>query len=911
MLEPERKCICCGEVTHSAQPCTCPVCGHRMFQTPYDRTDVLRREIIKFIRHLEITSIDDKTMIFSRQEPNGKRQSDGTEAYVEVFKAQDDLRFPDFRKIQDFVCAAGKTETFFDRLHTTADEIKKHIHSPYAQEYRVSLEPLKAAQQNGDFLLRRVLTELGFHAAFPKIDWPEMKLSYTEQPNPQLLPAAERLLSLLPELAEKIRRFIQSNNMFGAVFCTKPKAGKWLTANSCGKEAFLRCTAEIENVLRKTYVVDILSDGTEELSEMLRVLWDGVYCLQSPSLLTKTYTYRVDGATVVGDAVYDLLLAKIAPHYADIEDALSSGILLGETSESELFALYDRMIALDADGFMGADRDKLITPGESEKKLQALIGLVEVKKIVQKIKAFAIANQGTSDLNLHMCFSGNPGTGKTEVARLIAGILHENKILPTDHVIEVDRGGLVGQYVGETAQKTAEVIRAAMGGVLFVDEAYALAPKNSGYDYGQEAIATLIKAMEDERGKFCVILAGYQKEMANLLSQNPGFSSRIQFSLDFPNYSREELGQILVRMLKNRQYTISEAAKERILDITDMERTRTDFANARAVRNILDQVILCQNLRSVGAEDRQIGIVDVERYIKDAKISLPRSLRDDGKVLSGEDALEQLVGLESVKRMVRKIRAYAKKNKQDADFNLHMCFYGNPGSGKTEVARIISRLLYEAGVLEEAKLVETDAYGLLGSCVGETAPKTLNKIEEAMGGVLFVDEAYVLSGTNPPESGARSNYADEALTVLLKQMEDRRGRFCVIFAGYKAEMQNMLAANPGLNSRIQFKLDFPDYTREELGDIARMLLQKKGYEITDEALSRILDITDYTRRQPDFANARTLRNILDQVILNQNLRTEDDSGDHVIAISDVEAYLEDEAINLHAAPERARTIGFV
>ena len=180
-----------------------------------------------------------------------------------------------------------------------------------------------------------------------------------------------------------------------------------------------------------------------------------------------------------------------------------------------------------------------------------------------------------------------------------------------------------------------------------------------------------------------------------------------------------------------------------------------------------------------------------------------------------------------------------------------------------------------------------------------------------MGGVLFVDEAYVLSGTNPPESGARSNYADEALTVLLKQMEDQRGRFCVIFAGYKDKMQRMLAADPGLNSRFQFKLDFPDYTREELGGIAQALLKKKGYEITGEALLRILDITDYARSRPDFANARTLRNILDQEILNQNLRTEEDAGDHVIAIPDVEAYLEDEAIDLHTAPERTRTIGFV
>lgn len=240
-----------------------------------------------------------------------------------------------------------------------------------------------------------------------------------------------------------------------------------------------------------------------------------------------------------------------------------------------------------------------------------------------------------------------------------------------------------------------------------------------------------------------------------------------------------------------------------------------------------------------------------------------------------------------------------------------MCFYGSPGTGKTEIARIISRLLYEVGVLEEAKLVETDTYGLLGTCVGETAPKTMKKIEEAMGGVLFVDEAYSLAGTNLPEARARSNYGDEALAVLLKEMEDRRGRFCVIFAGYKDEMQKMLSANPELNSRIQFKLDFPDYTREELGDIALTFLKKKGYEITGEALSLVLDISGYERKRPNFANARTVRNILDQVIMNQNLRTEDDDGDHTVALQDVEDYLEEETIDLHAPTEGVRTIGFV
>lgn len=450
-----------------------------------------------------------------------------------------------------------------------------------------------------------------------------------------------------------------------------------------------------------------------------------------------------------------------------------------------------------------------------------------------------------------------------------------------------------------------------MGGVLFIDEAYALGNSaNAGTDYGKEAIDTLVKAMEDYRGQFCVILAGYRNEMLQMLSTNPGFKSRIQFTLDFPNYSRLELKQIAELMLKKLHYRIGDAAMERVLDITDVKRKEPNFANAREIRNTLDQIIMCQNLRCAGTEDDELGLVDVNKYIQDAKLNLPTSGGGRNTILTGEEELEQLIGLAVVKRMIRKIKAYAKRNRGQDDFNLHMCFCGNPGTGKTEVARILSRILYDAGVLPEAKLVETDPHGLLGRFVGETAPKTLAKINDAMNGVLFIDEAYGLTATTTASGGA-TNYGEEAIAVLLKEMEDRRGQFCVVLAGYKDEMKLMLASNPGMESRIQFTLDFPDYTREELGEIAVLILKKKKYVIDDSALERLLDVTEYYRNRPNFANARTVRNILDQVIMNQNLRTEDMGANNQIILDDVEDYLMDEGIDLTMpAPER-RHIGFM
>ena len=435
-----------------------------------------------------------------------------------------------------------------------------------------------------------------------------------------------------------------------------------------------------------------------------------------------------------------------------------------------------------------------------------------------------------------------------------------------------------------------------MGGVLFIDEAYSLVQGGTGGDYGHEAVSTLIKAMEDYRGKFCVILAGYKNPMQEMIATNQGFQSRIQFTIDFPNYDRKKLGQIADLMLKSKGYSASEAAKDRMLDITDYTRKDPNFANAREMRNIIEQVIMCQNVRCAGTDDKTLEIVDVNTYIKDSHISLPTS--GDGavkKILTAEDELEALIGLRSVKRMIKKIKAYAKRNKDDPDLNLHMCFCGNPGTGKTEVARILSRILYEAGVLPEAKLTETDSQGLISKYVGDTASKTLAKINDSMGGVLFIDEAYSLTGGE----GDTAGYGDEAVAVLLKQMEDKRGQFCVILAGYKTEMDKFIGTNPGLASRVQFTLDFPDYTREELSEIARAFLSKKKYEIEDDALNLLLDIAEYYRSRPNFANARTIRNILEQVIMNQNLRTdEEDSNDTTLILSDVQDYIDDEGIDL-------------
>ena len=892
----EYKCISCGEVKESEGPCSCPMCGYKMFEIPYERKNILASEIDNFISRLEVTTVVREDLIFEGKE-------------------KDDARFPDYDKILKYVTSQARTEGFLTNLLETAEQLKLHFTSQFSKTYPISFENLNGIIKEYDEVLIAAAEILspGVKIELSDLVWEEASLMYSENQNKYLWFSANELIDLIEKLAKKIVKFIKVNNLYGNNHKYHPKKrGDQYTENTEFKDELEDAISKAEGILAKKYVLDIADDGSDELKEMLTCLWNSIELIMCAPLFIKNYDYLQESGGVSEKEFLEGLSAKLLERYAEFNAAVQKESLFFAKTEDELFELYKQLIALDKFGFLVPAGTTLINIGESEKKLGELIGLSGIKESIRKIKAYALNNKDSEDLNIHMCFLGNPGSGKTEVARYIARILYENKMLPTNKVIEVDRSGLVSQYFGATAEKTSRVISRAMGGVLFIDEAYALGNNaDVGTDYGKEAIDTLVKAMEDYRGKFCVILAGYKNEMLQMLSTNPGFKSRIQFMLDFPNYSRDELKSITELMLKNRHYTIGDTALSRILDITDIKRKDPNFANAREIRNILDQVIMCQNLRRAGSDDTELGIVDVNKYIQDAKINLPTSgTGTANKILTGEEELDQLIGLAAIKRMIKKIKAYAKRNQGQEGFNLHMCFYGNPGTGKTEVARILSRILYDAGVLPEAKLVETDSHGLLGKFVGETAPKTQAKINDAMNGVLFIDEAYGLVSTNTASGGVTS-YGEEAIAVLLKEMEDRRGQFCVILAGYKDEMKTMLSANPGLESRIQFTLDFPDYTREELGEIAVAFLKKKKYEIDEPALNRLLNVTEYYRNRPNFANARTVRNILDQVIMNQNLRTEDTDGDNLIVVDDVEDYLMDEGIDLTKAGNGQRRIGFM
>lgn len=273
----------------------------------------------------------------------------------------------------------------------------------------------------------------------------------------------------------------------------------------------------------------------------------------------------------------------------------------------------------NASVFQGLEAHQRERLQQLQQELDSLVGLQSVKRVIREVQAFALIQKYRQTLQLtcepmvlHTIFIGNPGTGKTTVARLFSQMLREMGILQKGHTVEVERADLVAEYIGQTAQKTREVIKQAQGGLLFVDEAYSLA-RGGERDFGKEAIDTLVKAMEDQRDRFAVILAGYPEPMNRFLEANPGLRSRFPITIEFPDYTDIELYKIALGMLEKREYSLTARAQQEL--IRQIRRLRqgdpATFGNARAVRNLVEQVIRRQAVRLVGKRELTKGELTV------------------------------------------------------------------------------------------------------------------------------------------------------------------------------------------------------------------------------------------------------------------------------------------------------------
>jgi SpoVK/Ycf46/Vps4 family AAA+-type ATPase len=520
------------------------------------------------------------------------------------------------------------------------------------------------------------------------------------------------------------------------------------------------------------------------------------------------------------------------------------------------------------------------------KELDELVGMTSVKddfkrliKFVEIEKLKREEGMSSGPLSLHTVFSGPPGTGKTTVARLIGRFFKATGILSKGHVVEVKRADLVGDAWGTTGPKTEEVVKSALDGVLFIDEAYML-KQSSDDSFGQEAIDTLLQRMENDRERLVVVVAGYSDEIKAFIETNPGLKSRFTRYINFKDYEPAELLELFKRNAKD--YQIDEACNDKLARYFEFIYKRRDktFGNGRDVRNLLQNILQYQSerlhnldLTAISKEERKsvlraITLEDVTKATQAVFEDEPMVSPD--KILA---KLNTLVGMKPISDEILKLIDFInleKKRKEQGistgPLTLHCVFQGPPGTGKTTVARMMGQVFKAMGILSKGHVVETKRSDLVGDAWGTTGPKTEAVINTALDGILFIDEAYMLKQKEDDVFG------QDAIDTLLQRMENDRERLIVIIAGYENEIKELIKSNAGLQSRFTKYFTFKDYTPDELMQIFKQ--NAAGYSLepaAEEKLAKYFDFS-YKRRTKSFANGRFVRNTLQSISENMSSR---------------------------------------
>ncbi len=632
-----------------------------------------------------------------------------------------------------------------------------------------------------------------------------------------------------------------------------------------GLDDFLETNPAVKN--RFKYTFRLPTPGYQELCDIAKLSLRTRYGLseyspEADNQLTRFFKYQIK----IKDETFGN--AHLAMKTA--EDIFTSFISRGAQAE--------RIEKDDIKGYVPEER----TLDDILSDLDTFIGMNEVKQAVREI-AYSVQNnmqraeRGLGEqekMSMHIVLTGNPGTGKTTIARKLGEILAAIGYLDSGHVVEVDRSQMVSPYQGETPKVVNRLCEKALGGILFVDEAYTLAPLSQSGErdnQGTQALETLMKRMEDDRGKFVVIAAGYRTEMDNLFRINPGVRSRFNYFLNIDDYTPDELFQIMQVFAKGKKYMFSpeaeELTKKMIKELYDQR--DKDFANGRTMRSLFDQICKNQAKRLQNGDisqmsNEQLMTIDVT----DIPYEAPQSV-DYTECLKG---LEGMVGLEAVKKEITNLAAFLnlqiKRGETNTFQGKHYVFTGNPGTGKTTVARIMADVFKTLGILSRGQLVEADRSKLVAGFAGQTAIKTNQLIDSAMGGLLFIDEAYTLKSSDNDSFGA------EAIDTLLKRLEDDRGKFICIVAGYTDQMHDFIDTNPGLKSRFTQTIHFDDYTPDELTQIFLNLAAGKKFTVDDtmrDAVHRQFEQL-YLRRDKNFGNAREARKIFNEVVEKQSQR---------------------------------------
>jgi SpoVK/Ycf46/Vps4 family AAA+-type ATPase len=538
-----------------------------------------------------------------------------------------------------------------------------------------------------------------------------------------------------------------------------------------------------------------------------------------------------------------------------------------------------------------------ITVDEAMAELDEMIGLSAVKDQVRSFAASieaarrrAMVGIGAEKPMQHFVFLGPPGTGKTAVARIIAKIFYAFGLLDVPTVIEAQRSDLVGEYLGATAIKTNELIDSALGGVLFIDEAYSLVNEGDGQNdrFGNEAVQALLKRAEDDRDRLVIILAGYERQMETFLASNPGLTSRFAIRVKFSGYAPAELLQLADLTVARRGEIIDPHARSvlwRMFEEVGRRRLGDELGNGRFVRTLLERAGQARDVRVMGtgfdpapADLVTLTGTDLEQAYTELT-SRYRGYDETPTLESALAELDALVGLAPVKRQVHEIAAQLRVARlRDAQGLTsqppvrHFVFTGPPGTGKTTVARILARIFAALGLLVRPGVVEAHRADLVGDHLGSTAIKTNKLVDSALGGVLFVDEAYSLY--NDGYSGGDA-FGAEAVATLLKRAEDDRDRLVMVLAGYTDDMTRFLRTNPGLASRFSVRVAFPSYGPDELVRISTIFAAQAGDSFAPDALpvlTQILSSACDQGRIDELGNGRFARSLYERACASRDLR---------------------------------------
>jgi SpoVK/Ycf46/Vps4 family AAA+-type ATPase len=486
-------------------------------------------------------------------------------------------------------------------------------------------------------------------------------------------------------------------------------------------------------------------------------------------------------------------------------------------------------------------------------------------------------------ISANCIFLGNPGTGKTSIARLLGKFFKAIGLLENGHVIEVDRADLVGEYIGQTALKTDKVINKALGGILFIDEAYTLKRENAGNDFGQEAIDIILKRMEDYKNKFFVIAAGYPALMQNFLESNPGLKSRFTHYFTFDDYSPKELTEIFRIFASKEKFIISKDTEKFLFEYLEKSGSKSDdsFGNARFIRNLFNQSKIELSKRYQTLEENEkdfsalntLNTIDIELAFS---IIENRSNADiqEKNVDKYLNELNNLVGLEDVKITFNKIIASLKVDRLKKERsitsiqkNLNSIFISEQGSGTTTVARLYGKCLKELGRLSSGKLIEIDSSTFYGLSKID-AYLTIDEIFKDLSGnvVLVNDVSASLQCSN--------DFSDSLLQYFLKKLYLMNDNVIAILSGNAEEIESLINNFPVLENQFPNIFNFELYSTRQLLEIALNICQKNNYQLDEGAWQQMLELIVELKKETrkNFYNTRTIKEIINKAIAYQEDR---------------------------------------